>query len=552
MVRLLLLVLLLSSAALAQVPGSDKVSARLSHAQISLDQSATLTVSVQGISSDVRLSEPSSRGGGLQFNHIGQRFSMTNINGVSNAATEYDYEVVPLKKGRHIIEPITGTVSGMTFSTDSLRLEVTDAQGRQPQGYNPFDPYSRRQRGRSVFDPPVSRPDDVLLEATLLPDTVYKHQPTIYNLKLLTAVNLYGDPRYTPISPTGLLMVPYAQENKDERRDGRNYQVSEVNAAFFPLTEGEYEFPATEVKVRTGPFAAPKPLNTGKKILKVLPLPTEGRPRSFTGAVGEEFQIRATLNQNEVVEGQTVELTISVSGDGHLELVPYPYLPEWNGIEHKQTTSPSTTSVENGKLVSKRTYNFRLKTTRAGEYDMSDIALAFFRPSQERYEVIKASPMHLTVKPGGQALREEGSKLLKELAEPDQPALDPGASGLEPPHLQTRFFALAAGLLLLAVALNFSSAGLSVTRASLLGGGRVKHDSLPALLDHISQLAPGPDTLSRQRELLSKGWSDHQIAQLENLRTEANRVLYGAGDESQTLAQLSQRLKALLKEARKR
>lgn len=551
--RLLLLLTLLFATSAAQLPGADKVSAKLSQSQLSISETAILTVSVQGLAGDIRLSEPSSRGGGLQFNHIGQRFSMTSINGVSNTATEYEYEVVPLKKGRHIIDPISVTVSGMNLSTESLRLEVVDSRGSSGPSYtphNPYSPYTRRHSRRSLFEPQRSRPDDVLLEAELLPEKVYKHQPTLYSLRLLTAVNLYGDPRYSPVSPTGLLMVPFAQENKTERRHGRDYQVSEVNAAFFPLTEGTYEFPATEVKVRTGPFSSPKPLIAGKQKLTVVPLPSEGRPRSFTGAVGEDFQIQALLKQTEVVEGQTVELSVSVSGDGHLELVPYPYLPEWDGIEHKQTTSPSTTTVENGKLVSKRTYNFRLKPTRAGSYDMSEIALAFFRPSLERYEVIKAAPMTLNVRPGGEALRKDGSDLSKELPEPDQPALDPGPSGLQPPHLSQQFFLVVAGLLALGLALNFSSARFTLSRSGLFQGARFKHDSLPALLEHIHQLAPGSDTLSRQRELLSRGWSDPQIAQLENLRTAANRALYGGAKETQTLSQLSQQLKTLLKEVR--
>lgn len=556
----LMVALLLSSMALAQAPGTEKVTARLDRNRISMNETATLTVSVQGLSSNVQLPEPKSRNGGLQFNHIGQRFSMTSINGVSNAATEYDYEVVPVKGGRHIIEPISGTVSGIRFTTKSLRLEVTSGQSgvtvNPSTGYrNPY--MNRRNRIRRNVFTQRGRPDDVLLEAKLKPDVVYKHQPTVFNLKLMNAVQLYADPRYHPVSPTGFLAVPHKAKSGQEYRNGRTYQVNEIDTAFYPLTEGTYEFPATEIKVQTGSIYLPaKSLVTKKQTLKVLPLPTKDRPRSFTGAVGESFEISAFLSEKSVVEGQTVTLTVSVKGDGHLQLVPYPYIPDLDGVERKQASSPSTTTIKNGKLDSRRTYNFRLKPTKAGTFDLSDIAIAFFRPSQERYEIVKSAPLKLEVKPGGEALRTGGSELAKELKEPDRPMIDPGNSHFVVPHLESRLFFGSLVLLVLGLLLNLrGQLNLkSGTKGSAWSRGR-KHTDLSALLAHLSEIAPGPDSLSRQRHLLSLGWSDQQIEKLEQLRTQASGALYASfsgGPPPPKVSELSSVLRTLLKEVKKR
>src|SRR5690606_19461076 len=146
-------------------------------------------------------------------------------------------------------------------------------------------------------------------------------------------------------------------------------------------------------------FGLPKDLTTDPQPIKVLPFPSQGRPQSFTGAVGQQFEIRARLKSPDISLGGNAELEVVVKGDGHLDLVPYPYLPDWTNLEKKQLTSPSSTKVENGQIVSLRTYNFRLKPSQVGTYDLSGIALGYFNPIEERYEVIKTPSLTLQVTP---------------------------------------------------------------------------------------------------------------------------------------------------------
>lgn len=560
----LLLALLLVCPAAGQNQGSDKVTVSLSSDTIALDQTATLTISIAGLADGLDIPAPETRDGGLQFSYSGRRITMNSINGTMSSSVEVDYTITPMRTGRHVIEPISGAVAGIPFTTESQRLEVTDVgtgtapppqAGRRnpwsayPGGLNPMptDPWGWPTRPEPE--------EDVLLEATLEPEVVYKHQPVYYNLRLLTTGRLLSDPRYNPIVPVGFLRVAFPQENSQEERHGSLYSVMSVKTAYFPLNEGEYTFDPSQVSVTSG-FYNPRVLKTEAKKVKVLPLPGEGRPRSFTGAVGEQFEIRANLKNADISLGGNTELEVTVKGDGHLELVPYPFLPDWPGLEKKQLSSPSTTRVDNGKLVSQRTYNFRLKPSQVGSFSLSGIAFAYFNPSQERYEVIKAPDLTLRVEAGQSTATEGEPGADQEMADSDRPWDSPGADRGRLPELPLG--ALAGGvLLLLAGALAVLPGTRLAPPLRRPGSGRpiaARHKSLPDLSDALSRLAPGADSNSRRAYLEGQGWSASSIARLESLKRKAGRARFGTGASagSDVLDGLNQELGELLREVKKR
>lgn len=561
--RALLLLLLLSLGAWAQT-GSGQVTARLSSDSIALDETATLTISITGLSGDVDIPLPESLDGGLQFDYAGQRSSTTYMNGQVSSSTELDYRVRPIRKGRHLIEEITGNVGGTPFTTSTLRLEVTDAGtgsaatnnpwSSPSGGLNPTNPWAINPANpwaQPAFPDPEPQ-DDAQLEAVVEPETVYKHQPVFYNLRLLVTGHLLSDPRYNPIAPTGFLRLAFPQENSTEERYGRQYNVMSVKTAYFPLSEGEYTFDPSQVAISGGFFSLPQTLATESKTIKVLPLPSQGRPQSFTGAVGTLFEIQASLKSPQIALGGNTELEVSVKGDGHLDLVPYPYLPEWAGLEKKQLSSPSTTRVENGAIASNRTYKFRLKPTKEGSYTLSGIALAYFNPSEKRYEVVKAPDLTLQVEPNHNAESSMPSTDSSEVADSERPQESAGPSSGRLPELPV-IPMIAGGALLLAGAMLSKPRRRST--GSPRGSGKVvatRHKSIAELMTALETLAPGSDSAVREAVLAAKGWSPASIAGYESLRRATGRALFGGGEPNPSqLEDLNKDLGALLKEAKR-
>lgn len=553
---------------IAPLLAQPQVSVSLSSPTVALDESAVITVTVSGTTDDIDAAPPETRDGGLQFTYTGRRISMSNINGQTSSSVQIDYLINPMRTGRHLIEPITGTVGGVSFTTTSTRIEVTDVGTGQSAsatgaGNNPYSspgrgwPYSSSRRNTTSWDSdpifPEPREDDFLLEAVVEPSVVYKHQPVFFNLRLLAASRPLSDPRYSPINPTGFLRVPFEQENGQEERNGRLYSVNSVKTAFFPLNEGDYTFDSIHVAIAAGLFSLPQNLKTEAKTIKVLPLPTEGRPKSFTGAVGHHFEVQAHLKEAMITQGGAAELEVSVKGDGHLDLVPYPYLPDWVGVEKKSLKSQTSTTVENGEIISQRSYKFRLKPGKAGEVKLSGIALAFFNPGEKRYEVVKAPDLTLRVAENRRAEAEGGAEGAT-VAEGDEPRLQPGATAARLPQRPLAALAVGGALLLLGAGLalpgrrlNWRPAG--VRRSSVKG----RYATLKELSAALQTLAPGPDSASRAQALASQGWGPNSVARYEELRKRAARAEYGGGAEQEpsVLDGLNKELVELTRERQK-
>ena len=535
-ILLICLVLALTVAAPAQVLGNGRVSSTLSHDQIGLDETATLSVTVKGVNDVMDVSTPTVRPAtGLQVMPVGRQFSMSTINGVTETSTQFNFLLTPLEKGRYVIDPVTVSVNGVDHETTSHRLEVTDALGRG-RATNPTNPWSSTTRRSPSFtipgdtvDPFRNRGKDILLESELEPKIVYKHEPAIYNLRLLTAVRLMRDPRYAPILPTGLVSVSFPQENSQEYRDGRGYAVTEAKTAFFPLTEGQYEFPASQIMISTGIFGRDQTLSTEPQSLTVMPLPTEGQPSSFTGAVGEYFEISASVDKKEITAGETIELKIAAYGEGNLELVPYPHLPDWQGVEKKQGDGTSNVDAKDGSISSTRTYIFRLKIKEPGTYDLNDIALAYFRPAEERYEVVKAPPIQVVVNPGKPGSTDDGPTGIEEqeLSESERPQTEEGATTQVAGRVSLKHLAGLAAWALLGLALGLAKPGLKGPKLSWGRTGKPK--DLAGLEAAMASVAPGADRLAREEQLSAKGWSQADIEDYENLKSRIGALRYGAG-----------------------
>ncbi len=561
--RLLLLLFITAAISLplsAQPGRGVQVSSSLSETSIPLDGSANLTISVSGAADGVNVPMPETRDGGLRFMAAGRRYQMTTVNGEMSSSTQYDFVVMPLKTGRHLIEPMAVTVNGVTHTTPSQRLEVTNMAGSSGHSTTPSQPRALPGMNSpwgqpNVWPglPPQPREDDVLLESEVEPEVVYKHQPVFYKLTLLSAVRLMTDPRYNAIAPTGFLRVPFDQENGVDERGGRPYDTSSITTAFFPLNEGDYTLPGTQIQITPSGMALPRMLRTQPHALQVLPLPSEGKPKSFTGAVGTRFDLDARLKQDTLTLGSSAELEFQVEGDGHLDLVPYPYLPNWENLEKKLGKSPSTTRADQRKISSSRTYQYRLKPNKEGTYELSGMAFAFFNPQEKRYETILAPTLTLRVEanPNGDG-QESSPSDPSEPSESDHPVSEPGPTSGRIPSLPIGSLSTGLALLLAGTLLGRAKGGFSLRRRR---GSKSKfgpHSSVKELLASLDRLAPGEDRPTRLAQLTAQGWSQEPAERLEALRQKANRALFGgSGTEDSILRGLDDELSGLLKEKKR-
>jgi hypothetical protein len=109
---------------------------------------------------------------------------------------------------------------------------------------------------------------------------------------------------------------------------GARYAVFELERAFLPERAGELVFQAPELRLAwatrfeddflDGRVPADRRelvVHGAPLTLSILPLPEEGRPPGFAGAVGR-FSVSAAVQPYEVDLGQSMELTLTVGGEG--------------------------------------------------------------------------------------------------------------------------------------------------------------------------------------------------------------------------------------------
>lgn len=127
--------------------------------------------------------------------------------------------------------------------------------------------------------------------------------------------------------------------------------------------------------------------------IKVNPLPTEGRPSSFSGAVGQ-FHITAKTEKNQVPVNQPFSLRVRFEGSGNAKGIELPGIQWPNGLEIYDTKSESK-FFKNG--LSFKEFEILIIPRQEGDTTVPAIEFSMFDPAQKKYITQKTSPISMKV-----------------------------------------------------------------------------------------------------------------------------------------------------------
>jgi hypothetical protein len=134
--------------------------------------------------------------------------------------------------------------------------------------------------------------------------------------------------------------------------------------------------------------------------IEVLPLPTEGRPAWFTGAVGN-FEITASATPTSISVGDPVTLSLSVrdlaGADGDLGLLQGPPLGEVPNLDSGfRFPSEPMTGVVAGRT---KTFTQTIRPLTEAVTEVPPIPFSWFDPSERVYRTAWTEPIPITVQP---------------------------------------------------------------------------------------------------------------------------------------------------------
>lgn len=309
--------------------------------------------------------------------------------------------------GTFRIPPATAVVRGTVYRSPELILEVVAAGAPGAVGGGrSARPSDAPELGSNARGPG----DEALIHAYLVPDTVYVNQQATLVSRIMVdeelQFRLHRSPNYhAPNPPPGLWTQDLRSPTQPRREfiDNRAYRVQEFQRAFFPLNPGTYVIPPARLDYRVRRSfrldTESRTLASDSLVLVVLPLPFEGRPPNFSGAVGT-LSISARLQPASVPAGEAAELVVEVEGIGNLEAIPAPALPEIDGVDIFPPAEEARIDVDQGTVRGTKRFTWILIPRRSGRIEIPALAYDFFDPSLHRYRTAYSDPLTL-VSTGG-------------------------------------------------------------------------------------------------------------------------------------------------------
>ena len=401
-----------------------RVRASVDRTRIRPGDRITLTIDIQGGASDQATAPDLSRI--VDFDVVGGPSVSTRfqwVNGRSTSSKRFRYSLRPRKAGRLRIPPIGLLIAGRTHTTRALAVEVARAGGRPAPG-------SGRGPGTQTPVPDRSAPDDssrsttedVRVRAEVDLREVFVGQQVTLSFILDTQPDLLGvAPQASPAFPGFWAEEIKLPDNFDARRvqvAGLPYtRYTLMKRALFPTRTGELTIPAVtyQVQVRRRPadpiqsffFSSIDTLmrSTQPVTIRVMPLPEESKPPEFAGAVGD-FALSVTADRTESLVNDAIGLKVRIAGEGNLNAVTSPPLPDLADFKQYPPRVASKSSVRRDRLRGEKVWDYVLIPMAPGEQTIAPVRFSFFNPKEGEYRTVWSAPIAIQVARGE---GEEGS-----------------------------------------------------------------------------------------------------------------------------------------------
>lgn len=136
--------------------------------------------------------------------------------------------------------------------------------------------------------------------------------------------------------------------------------------------------------------------------IKVLPLPAEGKPANFSGAVGD-FSISATATPNELSVGDPLAVDITIDGSGNFEALNAPGLmpPEgWKAYPPRRYNVDGPIDPNLTPTLQRRIGYSMIFVPEKVHTELPPFELSYFSPTQKKYIAARTPPIAMRIKPG--------------------------------------------------------------------------------------------------------------------------------------------------------
>lgn len=350
---------------------------------------------------------------------VSNNISIINGRTTQQSTYTYRYTARPLRAGNLVIPPFRYQEAGKAFSSRPITISV----GRAVSG--PWVLCEIVAGKKTVF---IGQPVDLTLSiyirqfqqagfGTMNLNDMWKLQDGA------TSLGVFADGTVAP-------QVQQVRRN-DDSGVPRDFYRYDVMTTIYPNKSGPLDLGRIE-------FIYNYPVQLGRNLfgysversrqvigapkmpeLVVKPIPTEGRPPDYSGAIGE-YSIITSAKPTDVPVGDPITLTMLVRGQGSLDRLTAPKLDRVDNLTRDFEVSGD---VPAGEIVGDRKqFVLTIRPLRESVKVIPAIPFSYFNPKSERFETSLSRPIAISVRPA------------QRLAMPDsaQGGASPGAGVLAP------------------------------------------------------------------------------------------------------------------------
>ena len=142
-----------------------------------------------------------------------------------------------------------------------------------------------------------------------------------------------------------------------------------------------------------------KTVTAGNRTINVKPLPENGKPSNFDGAVGEfDFSVKTTKNQLKATEA--LQAIVEVSGKGNLKLFKLPKVTLPSSLEVYEPEHSEKVNTKLSGMQGKISDAYTIVPSYQGKYPIPSISFSYFNPKLDRYETITSNEIVVDVNEG--------------------------------------------------------------------------------------------------------------------------------------------------------
>jgi hypothetical protein len=341
-----------------------------------------------------------------------QSISNSYINRKRTYSKTYSYFLSPLKQGNARIGEASIRVSGQTYKTNPITLQVTAAVKTPSNGEG--------------INPEIVAEDNVHLVAEVSNATPYLNERITIVYKLYVSNNVSITSQWREINSPRY--ADFWSKNIDsqklnvfeEKYKGEDYRyVVLKTTVLYPQKTGKLDIEPLTLDVpidvpgknrtifgRTRSIRVNKTISAGGRSITVKPLPIVGKPETFTGAVGD-FKFNLQTNRNTLDANQAFELKATVSGSGNLNTLTLPSLKVPSTLEVYAPERTENIRTRASGISGSISETYTVIPQYKGSYPIRPITFSYFNPTTERYQSIASTDIIITVANGSVANTDE-------------------------------------------------------------------------------------------------------------------------------------------------